>query len=840
MSDGSGLKQPLLEDASNDLVEMVDVGEIVSASGNATATAASYIELEPAPGGGTPTNQDDGGLDGELGVDGASAHPLPTPSDEVCEDAAIFLHEGNMKLKIDYHPQTAEERHLWALLHRSYFTDVSFLMSLLYLSLALFEEPAVVKVPYFVPVLINAVCLAFILVELVLRWKRYGKYINQRATGFYFTVAVTLLLIVDLVMYIANVPHTYHVIRALRPFYLLKTDRAGAVRRVARAIFQTLVSVLDVIVLFFFYVGVFAVIGVYLYSEDPDNWFFANLGEAYAQLFVLMTTCNYPNVMMPAYAKSSWNFFFFFVFLALGLYCLANLMLAIVYQNYTQNERLAFRKGLMYRRAALRAAFASITRSQGKATRCLDRLSFFSLMTRYKPSMTTKHILLTFRALNVTGSGRLSLQEWYGFYDAVELRWKLPPVSGEFQHRMWYFIPRSRTTDAIVNGLKKVVSTKVFDAFINLVVFAQTVFIFVSAALFTQDAKVVRGETKFDLNDNVFVTGMAVFLSIYILEVLMKVTALSFKVYWRSGWNRFDFILTTLGLIGLVIFTSHPFDKAPAIVVFRAFRLIRVLALRQSFQHIVTTFGTILPRMGRFGAVIFCVYYSFSIIGMSVLSNTVSNCPDSPNNLTIDGFCGVSYVQFSPVSAGYGHYQLNNFDNILRSYVTLFELMVVNDWNNTMGGHVAAVGTLARMFFMLYYVFQVLVVINVIVAFVLEAFQTVVVGRSLAKESSAAPDTPSDEDDDLMLAKIVEVSADEVRQFFPESDPAVERLNDVSSDEYAARRVKYRGWRGVTQLALFRLLYHNDIPSWIAVDEEGLGNDAAPRVSTVLLTQAEM
>jgi hypothetical protein len=34
----------------------------------------------------------------------------------------------------------------------------------------------------------------------------------------------------------------------------------------------------------------------------------------------------------------------------------------------------------------------------------------------------------------------------------------------------------------------------------------------------------------------------------------------------------------------------------------------------------------------------------------------------------------------SPVNSVSGYYQLNNFDNVLRSYVTLFEQMIVNNW----------------------------------------------------------------------------------------------------------------------------------------------------------------
>lgn len=39
--------------------------------------------------------------------------------------------------------------------------------------------------------------------------------------------------------------------------------------------------------------------------------------------------------------------------------------------------------------------------------------------------------------------------------------------------------------------------------------------------------------------------------------------------------------------------------------------------------------------------------------------------------------------------------------------------MVVNDWNNTMFGHVQTINTWVRAYFMLNYVFTVLIVVNV-------------------------------------------------------------------------------------------------------------------------------
>lgn len=51
--------------------------------------------------------------------------------------------------------------------------------------------------------------------------------------------------------------------------------------------------------------------------------------------------------------------------------------------------------------------------------------------------------------------------------------------------------------------------------------------------------------------------------------------------------------------------------------------------------------------------------------------------------LGVDDLLGVIFAVNSPTDRDpktAGYFQLNNFDNVGRAYVTLFELMVVNNW----------------------------------------------------------------------------------------------------------------------------------------------------------------
>ena len=81
-----------------------------------------------------------------------------------------------------------------------------------------------------------------------------------------------------------------------------------------------------------------------------------------------------------------------------------------------------------------------------------------------------------------------------------------------------------------------------------------------------------------------------------------------------------------------------------------------------------------------------------------------------------------SYFQYEAGASDNGLFYLNNFKSLSLSYVTLFELTVVNNWFVIMEGHALATGRdISRVFFMSFYIFT-MIVMTIIVAFILEAF----------------------------------------------------------------------------------------------------------------------
>lgn len=73
-------------------------------------------------------------------------------------------------------------------------------------------------------------------------------------------------------------------------------------------------------------------------------------------MLVLITTANFPDIMLPSYDRHSLAALFFVMYLVIGLYFLMNLVLAVLYAEFRRREEEKCKKLYLHRRSALRHA----------------------------------------------------------------------------------------------------------------------------------------------------------------------------------------------------------------------------------------------------------------------------------------------------------------------------------------------------------------------------------------------------------------------------------------------------------------------------------------------------
>lgn len=111
-------------------------------------------------------------------------------------------------------------------------------------------------------------------------------------------------------------------------------------------------------------------LGFYFFSENRIDPYFATLGTSYVSLFILMTTANYPDVMMPSYHANEFSCLFFIVYMMFGFFLLSNIVLSMVYESFTDTEKRKFKKAFLHKRQGIRLAWERVMGSAENGVRC--------------------------------------------------------------------------------------------------------------------------------------------------------------------------------------------------------------------------------------------------------------------------------------------------------------------------------------------------------------------------------------------------------------------------------------------------------------------------------------
>jgi hypothetical protein len=84
------------------------------------------------------------------------------------------------------------------------------------------------------------------------------------------------------------------------------------------------------------YVAYFALLGNKLFETDIEGAIsFSDYPDSFWSMFVLLTTANFPDIMLPTYLRHRNLSLFFTVFEVFGLFLFMNMLLAIFYESYS-------------------------------------------------------------------------------------------------------------------------------------------------------------------------------------------------------------------------------------------------------------------------------------------------------------------------------------------------------------------------------------------------------------------------------------------------------------------------------------------------------------------------
>ncbi|XP_042231863.1 two pore calcium channel protein 1-like isoform X2 [Homarus americanus] len=717
-------------------------------------------------------------------------------------EAAIFLEEGENNDKFNSHPRDRDALPAYIVTHNHWFYSLDLCAALLLMSLATIEQPAVFHgVPIGVHGSIELFGLFLLGISIVmqLRWLGFRTFLQHKRS---MVKSVTwVVMILEAVVVIVRDHTHFRVTRSLRPIFFVDSRYLGGVRRFLRQILQSVPPILEVLGILFFVLIIFTTLGFYFFSPNQQNPYFTTFQQGFVSLYVLLTTANFPDVMMPAYAKNPWSAAFFIAFLAINLYFLMNLMLAVVFVVFSDIEKDKFRKLLVHKRRACQYSFRLlVTRSQPTH---IPFRHFQGLLKFFRPHTSHRDSYLIFKALNRSESGLLSLTEFYNIYEICGFKWRPyePPEP-------WF----NDLPDPLRGAcylIRRLVIWRWFNFFVYAVIVVNALTLLVSTILLSASGQPITHDLHVTWDQIIFV-------AFYGMEAIIKMIGLGFKRYFYSGWNIYDFIVTVLSMSGII---AEQFDNSFFyVVILRPLRLLRLFRMRKRYRDVFQTLVILTPRVISAIVVIIITYYFFAIIGMEMFSKyDMKNCCV---NTTVEQF-----YKDDNTTVYVNYYYLNNFDNIFIAGVTLFELTVVNNWFIIMEGYAAVTNEWSRLYFMLFYLVM-MVVMSVVVAFILEAF-------TFRMEYNQTVQGDKDRDEENVFISM-DLTKEELR-FVYSGAVDTPTLQQYARDLETQGVVRYEGMRRRTRDVLQRRMYQEEIPGWLVeADREYQDSPGLPAPQAVI------
>nr|XP_039248277.1 two pore calcium channel protein 1-like isoform X1 [Styela clava] len=578
------------------------------------------------------------------------------------------------------------------------------------LCLAIFEAPAVsgAALPNWATMLMEVLCLSVF----IIRFWRLSRFVpRDRLLHDPKNIVVMLTIVftvIDMIVYIGmiNSPakdEAIRVSRIIRPLFLVNMNESRQIRRAFRNIRNTIPDILSVLVLFFFSIALFSLMAFKLFEKrgltyrTTNEAYFVNYWDSYWDLYVLVTTANSPDVMIPAYDFSPWFAIFFITYVIVNTYIFMNLFLAVIYNSYKTHLEKEIGVAVEEKQRKLDKAFDLLKNDSLHEEPCVTYHKWIALLRIISSRISEERALVLWHVLcdNETKDG-ISQSSFSKSADAINVRLVIDGSDNNFFANKFPGCFYSKGSKVLIQVVNHIYFVYAFD----LLILANAVCI------------------ALDLEQTEWF-----FLPVFMIEIALRMYAVGPREYFSLDrlWNWFDFIIISAAFIATIVEASlneldqFPREALDVLLVLRCLRLVKIVGNIETFRIVVMTIVNITPSLLTYAGVLIMVYYSFAVIGMEAFSNKVLfNAKEQPP------FCGNPKLQDSEF-VRMGYCQMN-FNDIIHSIVTLFVLMVVNQWHVITQGFVFVTNKAARLFFISFHLSVVILILNIIVAFVLEAF----------------------------------------------------------------------------------------------------------------------
>uniref|UniRef100_A0A8B9IV62 Ion transport domain-containing protein n=1 Tax=Amazona collaria TaxID=241587 RepID=A0A8B9IV62_9PSIT len=387
-----------------------------------------------------------------------------------------------------------------------------------------------------------------------------------------------------------------------------------------------------------------------------------SINNSLTSLLVLLTTANNPDVMIPAYSKNRAYSIFFILFTVLGNLFLMNLLTAIIYNQFRGYLLKSVQSSLFRRRLGIRAAFEVLS------------------SLRETPA-NAQHVGALLQVLQKVEMDSRCKQPLY-----------CPEYQSQFMRKMQFAFGHPY-----------------FGYLGNVIALANIVSVCV---VLVMDADKQPSE-----RDDFFLGAInCFFILYYLLEMLLKILAMGLKRYLSYPSNRFDGLLTVILLVlEMATFAVYGFphpgwrpefmgllslwDMVRLVNMLIVFRFLRIIPNMKFMALVVTTLLDLVKNLRAFAGILVVSHDARFAVNTTYDNGTLQ--------------CG-TYEQLE--------YWPNNFDDFAAAVVTLWDVMVVNNWQVFLEAFSRYSSPWAKIYFVAWWLISSVIWVNLFVALLLENF----------------------------------------------------------------------------------------------------------------------
>lgn len=514
--------------------------------------------------------------------------------------------------------------------------------------------------PQRVSVTVELTCLGLLAAELSIKYQYMGHriyFLNK----WYIAQIIMLLADCAAVLTVAFVPLHYqdgeHAISedsaenddvATRPLVLAPLIRPLLLLTMShrlRSGFSSLLNCLprfmDGLLTLSILVALYAVLGMVLFEGTREvAVFFSTFIESCTNLMILLTTANFPDVMMPIYSQSRIASLFFVSFLAIGQLLIMNLVFASVYQHYRKEMSDQAAHFAHRRKQALEAAFhllpahraRSISTGTGEAPtfkeKIISRRTYDKLLAELmRPTISLFHEGedssrgARERRMPHVGSSRdliaqsrvalysqwsdeeeenwITYDEFVGLVDDHLAREKRSKSSRHLQHPFVHRQVRSRhneldqprgTLASIMHSLSTLPAHRYFERAADIVILVNF------AAIIVEIQAKISGQQDLFLS---LESWTPVFSIVFVIEMLLKISTFGISAYVDQTKNVFDCIVTLVIVAAEVSVHAQSLTNEwhwiRLLLLLRFLRCLRLLVAIQALNNMFATVVRLLP-----------------------------------------------------------------------------------------------------------------------------------------------------------------------------------------------------------------------------------------------------